>query len=332
MSIQDFIADNFGAEYVDKTNVPADCIACGKEGHLYVNVETGLAYCFKCGYSANLYKLVRDLKGTSRFETMKLVQEIRREAGKRPRRAELKSVSEWLERLRRAMDSSDVVDSAENNALTLPQECAPAQSVDFAAEYLESRGLTKKFYAPYGVLACLDENSQWFGHLIIPDYDLSGALIYFTSRRCDNVIEDGRKSLHPEVAQPSGSLFGESRLLISNVDHKRVFVVEGPLDMLALSRSSICLLGKRLSTDKVRALAERFDEVVISLDSDAQVDAMKHAKLLRSSGVINVRVVCDLSGDPCEWVRRSPKQTVIYVEKHAEPYSEGGYLRGLFSG
>lgn len=332
MSVEHFIADTFGADSLSSTNVAADCISCGKERHLYINTQNGLAYCFRCGYSANLYKLVRDLKGTSRFETMRLIQEIKKGSGK-PRRAALKSpagkthedVARWLDGLREIMLHED--QKVQAAPLALPAQCVPAGAVDYAREYLRDRKLRRAFWEPYGVLACVDQKSHWFAHLIIPSYDQSGALRYFTSRRCDNITMDGGKSYHPKNASHRGVLFGEHALITK----RSVILVEGPLDMLSLSGRAVCLLGKRLAREDAQIIAERFTQITVALDSDARDFALRHCKLLSGLGARRVRVVRDLSGDPNDWIKTTPEATARYALAHSEAYSDATYLAGVIS-
>ena len=305
----------------DAREARCDCLACGKEGHLYVNTRTGLGYCFKCGYSCNLARLIRDLTGVS-WQAAELSSKALRGADVNARR----------------LRGLDVV--------RLPSGCVPVFSrgdreyVAGAAYLRDIRGISKRVAVAYNVMYVPSGvESKFGGHVVFPDYDpVTGALRYYTSRRCEfggGAHAFGPKSYHVEGVSRERSLFGHWAMREMNhgvAPASFAFLVEGPMDMLALAGRSIALLGKFVSQQQAEALAFSFSVVVVALDEDAGKMRLDACHKLYDAGVERVYLSQGIAGDPATYAGEGPQRVAMRYIRAARLMCDAGALRAQLSG
>lgn len=352
----------------------ADCLSCGKEGHLYVNTSSGLAYCFRCGYSANLARLLRDVTGCSAaaagLAAAALFGSARGADGRAVAPATPLGADEG-DALREALrDPRRVAEEAV--AVRLPAGCVPVFAGDparperdtRAAEwYLGWRRMGRAAARRYRVMYCPVvrlgeggveevEDRRYQGQLIFPDFDEGGALRYFTTRRVDFQSGEGfsalvrsvhhtiawstalyffsaavgrPKSLHPPGGRAGGLLFGEWAM---RDPRSLAFVVEGPMDMLALGGRAVALLGKHLSDAQAVRLAELGATVVLALDDDAGKEKREAGKTLLRAGVSDAYYVSGaLGGDPADLAEtRTAAGVAAYIAARLSRVDDGALL------
>lgn len=272
--------------------VICDCIFCGKDGHMYVNGTTGLAYCFVCGAGANLAQLIAELEGVD--EDYAFIKAQRILGGEHETRATSQIIAQaYLRLLNRSQNNPDA-----EQILTLPSGCVPLDDARAASavSYLKRRGFTERHWARYAPLFCVKPSTdpekkerRFKKHIVFSNTNENGALNFYTTRAAFD--PDGfPKSYHPGGAKRGGILFGEFALRDSVIaGNAPLYIVEGPLDMLALSGYAVALIGKFMSEEQA-ITASKYKRVVVALDSGELRDAANACKSLKRAGVRHIRI------------------------------------------
>lgn len=179
--------------------------------------------------------------------------------------------------------------------LKLPEEFKPLLgSSDIIARhalsYLKNRGITSEDIEKYSIGYC--ESGRYAKMVIIPSYDESGKLNYFTGRSFEK--EPFIKYRNPESSRdiiPFG--------LFINWDIPLI-LCEGPFDAIAIKRNAIPLLGKNIQQNLMKKIvASKVEKIYIALDTDAQKQALKFAEYFMNQG--KEVYFMDLNGkDPSE--------------------------------
>lgn len=179
--------------------------------------------------------------------------------------------------------SAPIVVGSDKELITLPKEFNPLyiRSSDpaykHALGYLFKRGLTIYDILKYNIGYCT--SGPYSGMIIIPSYDESGTLNFFTGRSF-YPDSDGRKHKNPSVSK---NIIGFE----STINWKLpVVIVEGAFDAIAVKRNAIPLFGKKiLSTLKNKILTEKVKTVYVCLDMDAKQDSLKLSQYFTNHGV-----------------------------------------------
>lgn len=314
------------------------CPACGDTRYrTYLNAETGRGNCFVCNETFGKLSFIfthlhgrTPIKGgdsTSWRETFQHVKDCLREQGWRPKRM--------------------VAVAVDDTKVRLPLSWALPTSDGQNLVYLEKRGITGELAAYYHLRFCEDgwwnftksdgtPSGQNFGNrVIIPVYDLDGALVTFQGRDILGTAE--RKYLFPS------GLPGTGRFLYSGqnaVRMKRVALNEGSFDVFATKIACdeepelrdivpIGSFGKNLSygdpsgNDQLGRFLQLkgygLEEVIIMWDGEpeALVAALDAAKLLKAIG-LRVRIALLPAGKDPNEVAGAVVREAIWK---AEPYT-----------
>lgn len=282
MDVREFLESKLGADLSTESNVPVDCINCGKENHLYVNVTTGLFYCFVCGYGKGkrLEHLISDITGLSLHAATKKAKMLLE--GDLTR--EYKSAEELVRVLNG--DGRRRVQHVVMPIVELPSMCCSIHHklAIRAREYLGRRGFTLQHYEPYGLLYCSPHcDRPEHGHIVFPVYDVNNNLIYYTTRAAfESDQKTFRKTINPAVPR-GAALYGLREAVGASVSGT-IILVEGPLDVLALPGHSVGLFGKSLNSRQAAVLRRNFQRVIIALDHDAHDSIHSVAYVLRRAG------------------------------------------------
>jgi 5S rRNA maturation endonuclease (ribonuclease M5) len=140
-----------------------------------------------------------------------------------------------------------------------------------ALTYLQQRGITTEDIFRYRMGYC--ESGSYRGRIIVPSYDVTGRLNYFTARS----FYDGQMKYKNPPASKNTVVFENM------VDwDEEVVLVEGMFDAIAVRRNAIPLMGKTISPALEAALLRNsVEKVTIFLDTDARIDALKLEHRLR---------------------------------------------------
>ena len=158
--------------------------------------------------------------------------------------------------------------------------------------------------------------------VIIPSFDSSGVLNYYTARGIDTDVI--RKYLNPKVKR-SEIIFNEI-----NIDWKReLTLVEGPFDLIKSNENATCLLGSSLSEhhELFKKIVANRTPVVLALDPDAIKKTHDIAAILARFDV-SVRI---LKFNNFSDVGEMPKGLLTKLLPQAAAWSELDRLRTLIS-
>ncbi len=144
-----------------------------------------------------------------------------------------------------------------------------------ARVYLKKRGVTIEDIYKWNIGYCGD--GQYEGRIIIPSYDAEGKINFFAARSWD---EDTKyKYVFPEVSRDI--IFNEL-----NINwNEPITLVEGALDMTAVKRNVIPLLGKSITENLMKRLvSSKVKKIYMCLDPDALKVAIRHCETLLNYG------------------------------------------------
>jgi len=173
-----------------------------------------------------------------------------------------------------------------------------------ALSYLIKRNLTTQDILKYNIGYC--ETGKYGGMIIIPSYDESGNLNFFTGRSYYDV---NFKHLNPIVSK---DIIGFDLF----VNWKEpITIVEGAFDAMAIKRNAIPLFGKQILDNlKIKILDKHVKRINIALDKDAFKSALEMSEYFIGRG-IDVYFVELPEKDPSELGFRSITKILSDVKK-----------------
>lgn len=175
-----------------------------------------------------------------------------------------------------------VLTDDDNAVLTLPPEFhplyLPSKSVEYrhALAYVKNRGVTDADILCHQIGYC--EEGQYKGRVIIPSYDETGILNFFTGRK---YFDDGyAPHMVPGVSK---NIIGFS----NHINWKYPLVLaEGAFDAMAIKRNVVPLFGKHVSKKlQERIIQEGVTDIYLALDKDALKDTVKIAEKFLNNGI-----------------------------------------------
>ena len=186
-----------------------------------------------------------------------------------------------------------VDDSDPETVLILPSEYKPLWKVQerdlegrHALVYLSSRDIYKTEIMKYRLGYC--ETGEYAGRIIMPSYDETGKLNFFTAR---SYYDSPLAYKNPQISK---NIVGFESLISWDFE---ILICEGPLDAMSVRRNAIPLFGKLMPTklrDNILIYAP--PAVYFVLDKDAISDALILAEDFRKQGIKTY--VVQLDDDP----------------------------------
>lgn len=174
----------------------------------------------------------------------------------------------------------DVVLPKDFKLLTLAPECDP--DVKAVWRYIFSRGLDERdaWYYKFGV----SNEHRWRRRVIMPSFDASGKLNYFTAR----AVDPGRR---PKYDNPD---VDKNPIVFNEINvswNKRLVLVEGPFDLVKCPENSVALLGSDL--DERHELLNKIvlNNTPVALALDGDMWAGKTPKIVKKLTEYDVDVV-----------------------------------------
>jgi DNA primase len=258
----DFLKKVFPTHKIGKNNeVIVRCPYCGdprkpKKLKMNISVEKGIFHCWVC-----------DQKGAS-------IPRMLRKASPNAARAWVKKFGEKT----RVSEKEYTIQSVElpkdfrlvMNSLHLPE-------AKRAYRYCVARGMTDDMIWRYRI--GISDTQKW--RIIIPSFDETGELNYWTARRVDD--DPNWRYVNAE-AERGEVIFNEIDIDWSAPE---ITLVEGPFDLIkCTNRNATCLLGSWLSSKSQLfvKLIHYPERIILALDKDAQSKQDKIAELLMSYG------------------------------------------------
>ena len=298
-----------------------DCPQCGRK-KCYVNVTTGLTHCFHadCLYSAHLAKLLQDVEGCSKRDAYTKARALLNDTAygngvsQYKKENETETRNDVLARYTTQLVTQCKLQTIQKETqpqCALPSGCVSitSQYAKRAVNYLRQRGVALETMLDYALQFCIapriHEHDRYRLHVVFPFYDAAGKLIYWTTRRTYETTDTRLpKSYHPSGVKKPHVLGAK------NIRGDEVFIVEGPMDMLAFPHRAIPLLGSSMTEHTARALCKRYKSITLMLDKDARVARVHCAEmLLRYASDATPSVSCFVfvpRTDPADMMREIP--------------------------
>lgn len=229
-----------------------DCPFCGYAAKLYVNADSGLWICYRCGDAGGTIKLVAAIEGCSSREARGIV------AG-----ALENQVARSMDQIRKPVGQPVEILQTQ---VVLPPEFIPCWNRETRIwnipRYARDRGMRAKTLAAYGVGYCMQ--GRYAARLIFPAH-VFGKIHTFQGR---TMVRAEPKYLGPGGG--GGGVYGLDEVIGADL----VIVVEGPTDVLGMAqkgRAAVALMGKHHGTSQALLLREAgFRRAIVLLDSDAE--------------------------------------------------------------
>lgn len=193
---------------------------------------------------------------------------------------------EKFSELRSILNISTPYNSYEENqkieVIELPKEYKPL--TDFkprnitekhALFYLKQRGITEEDILKHKIGYC--DEGKYAKRIIVPSLDENGKLNYFIARTFDK-----NNTFHYKNPVLSRNIIPFEYFINWDLP---IILCEGVFDALSIKRNVIPLLGKNIQSNLMKKLIQsKVDKIYISLDKDAQKQALKHCEELMDEG------------------------------------------------
>jgi len=278
----------------DGVNVCVKCPKCGKQGSqkkkLVIKIDDGKFHCWVCG-----------LKGTN------IMYLFRKYAP-----AHASKVSDVFGSSKSTLFSIDSEEDEQNIDLSkdldgfvflgdVKQNSDP--DLKDVVRYARKRGITTSMMWRYRLGACT--LGQMRRRLIIPSFDRSGVLNFYSAREIDGTSR--MKYINAPIPKKE-VIFNE--IMIDWT--KPIILVEGPLDAIIGGQNVICLLGSHLSEDSevFKQIIKSNSTVYMSLDHDAKKNSEKISKMLSSFDIKVMEIALPEDKDVADLGREKFKKLV----------------------
>ena len=252
--------------YESKGQISFDCPVCSYDikgldkgdgkGNLEVNYGYNVYKCWACSETHNthgsIYKLIKNYGNKNDLKKYKLVNP---------------------DLIKTKPKEKKEINGLPKEYISLSEE---SESVEYkkALEYLTKRKIDISTINKFDIGYC--EEGEYSHRIIFPSYDIHGDINYFLGRSYEKYTK--LKYKNPEIPKTE-IIFNEGKI---NWD-SNIYIVEGVFDHIVVP-NSIPMLGKVISDDLFTKLVKNAEcKVIILLDSDAYVDAIKLYKQLNST-------------------------------------------------
>jgi DNA primase len=277
------------------------CPICDdKNGHLYILLSEGLAYCQRCKYDPKSpIRFISDVEGITQQAVVGMAGD-----GWSYVDTSVEEVVEGLFEEHEDVFSYEII-GLESTFFPVLEDIGifPLnQAVIKARDYLEARGVTPSQMATYDIRYCYD--GQYAGRVIVPCF-FKGDVVTFVAR--DIFGMSSRKYLNPPGNKQSDFLFNLDRILGDTV-----VLTEGVFDAISSSEAapSVASFGKSLSKRQIELL-NRFKRVTFYWDKDAYPQVESYASKLQGE----CRVV--LHSDGRDAGDRTPEENSRLIKSSA---------------
>ena len=299
-----------------------------------VSPEKGMYHCFGCGAGGNVFTFVMETEGLSFPETVERLAtraNITVEGGV-PGDEELSHDQQIRKQMR---DAHRVVAELYHEVLM------KTEAGDVGLTYLTNRGLHEKTIAAYKIGYAPDQRrftvdslerrgfdlevmveaglisksraGEYFdrfeGRVVFPIADRDGTIVGFSGRSIDERKPKYVNTSDTPLFNKSELLFGFPQARATMRKQKRVFLVEGNVDVLQVAQAGtkevVASLGTAFSSGHARALARMVDEVIVCYDGDhaGQEATLKVVRLLETYPLDVQVLLLPEKTDPDDYIR-----------------------------
>jgi hypothetical protein len=303
------ILDELGVDYkasgknVGPNDVNIDCVFCGADKHLGINVSNGFVFCWVCEFNdlpikPSLLKVLHEATVLSWSE----IKEVLAEHGwEQYSYAIKKSDSGLAERCSLPIESKKLSDIHKSS-----------KGYSDAIDYLSRRGFGKDIIGQYGLRFASSGN--YGGRIIIP-ICLNFKIVSFTSRDYTGKQKNRYKHapLYMSAKRIKDLLYNYDRAK----DHKHIYVLEGPTDVWRMGEDSVAVFRSALSAEQRNLLISlKPKSVTIIFDPMATSRAYDAAESLLP--FINKIKVARLTGE--KDVANMTRDEVLKIENRTRTY------------
>jgi len=314
-----------------------------------VNEEKGIFHCFGCGVGGNIFSFLMQ------FEHLSFPEAVEKVA---------KRYGVQLDRLERPFAKNQRSDRLyrlnERAAAYFHKALSAHPEGKRALQYLKTRGIdertSRRFYLGYapssgpGLAAFLQRDGwplrdavsialvtdrgndkygdKFFGRLIFPIIDAGGKVTGFGGRTLGDGLPKYLNSAETPLFHKGAQLYGlfQAKEGIRSMD--RVVVVEGYLDVLALSQAglswTVATMGTALTPDHVRLLRRYTKNVIALFDGDeaGRKAAARSFEIFVEGGLLGQAAFLPQGEDPDTFVRSRGRQALESVLEQAVPMAD----------
>ncbi len=184
-------------------------------------------------------------------------------------------------------------------------------------KFLISKGYKATELANSGLFSARYPTISLFSHRIMfPIMGVDSSVLGFGGRL---LMGDGPKYINSpqtEIFYKKRILYGLNYSIKGIKEHKKVFLVEGYLDVLALHQAGVCAavapLGTAFTDEQAHILRTMTSEVVMLFDDDeaGKNAAIKSAIAFEKAGMPSIKIVHLSAADPAETLQKHGKEAL----------------------
>lgn len=227
----------------------SDCMACGKESHMYIRKEDGQTICFKCGTTWNWRGLVATISGCNVEDAWNVLFGP--------------GAGDQLHKLNIHLGNIETdITEKKDKPMALPLDFFPVQNSEAGMEYLRSRGVCENLIDDYEIRFHTPMNA-----VVFPVF-MDGSTYGWQARRI--APKEG------EIRLISAKGFKKANFLLNYdiaKEKKDIILTEGPFDCLHTDvddYGAVCSFGKLVSFKQIKLILDsKAENVYLGLDSDA---------------------------------------------------------------
>jgi DNA primase len=257
--------------YKDRCQISFDCPVCSYDikglekgdgkGNLEINYESNVFKCWACSETNNTHGSILNL--IKRYGTKSDLKKY-------------KLVTPEIVKISKEVEDKKIEG--------LPKEFIPLSDEGYgigyekSMEYLKKRNIDIETIKKYNIGYC--DDGDYKGRIIFPSYDIHNDINYFLGRSYSKFSK--LKYKNPDIPKTE-IIFNENKIIWDS----NIYIVEGVFDHIVVP-NSIPMLGKVMSENLFTKLVRKAEcKVIILLDSDAYLDAIKLYKKLNSTKLMN---------------------------------------------
>jgi len=233
------ITSKFGSKYIESGNeIRYDCPFCyerrgkeDKDSKLYVSLENGCFFCFKCGAKGRVF-------------VKKQEQDIDEK---------LKNIlSQYLD---------NDFDDEEDNTFYVPN--IKLQNDSVAYNYCISRGITEDKIKYYDLRLGINE---LFGRIVIPNQVYTDKGVWTDMYSARSYLNQVPKYKNPSGAKKTNAVFNLHRI---KDNAERIIIVEGAITSICAGKDAVAIYGCHPSVEQVSAIINKNPQSIYCvLDGD----------------------------------------------------------------
>ena len=348
-SIVEVVSDHLTLKKLGRNHIGLCPFHSEKTPSFTVNEEKGIFHCFGCGVGGNVFSFLMNHEHLTFPEAIQRVAKrygIRVDPVERPsaRREEKEGLSRLNEKaanyfykaLRDHPEGARAVKYLRHRgvedqvARRFYLGYAPANGQGLA-QALQKEGVSMKDVVSLGLLSekGIDRyGEKFFGRLMFPIVDPGGKVVGFGGRVIGEGLPKYLNSQDTPLFHKGSQLYGlyQAKEAIRSMD--RVVVVEGYLDVLALTQAGlscvVATLGTALTPDHVRILRRYTKNVIALFDGDGagRKAAARSFEIFLEGGLLGQGAFLPQGEDPDTFVRSKGKEALEGIIDQAIPLAD----------